>query len=152
MYRVLLDTNILLDVLIQGRPERDDAWDLLEWCNGSGDVAMACSLSFKDVYYILQRELSEPQARNAVKKLMELVVIAPVDAEATYGAVQSNEPDFEDGLVRCCAELNGADFIITRDKDAFAWSKVKSLSAGEFIELVKSEDRALRASIIGTPQ
>lgn len=143
MYRVLLDTNVLLDVLVEGRPEHADAWELLEWCNGSGDMGMACSLSFKDVYYVLQRDLPEPKARAAVKKLMEFLIIAPIDAEATYEAVTSNEPDFEDGLVRRCAELNGADFIITRDRKAFAYSTIKCMSAKEYMDFVKTEDRAI---------
>lgn len=47
----------------------------------------------------------------------------------------SNEPVFEDGLIRACAELNGADFIITRGKDAFAKSKVRSVTAAEYLDL-----------------
>ena len=38
-----------------------------------------------------------------------------------------NGTRFEDGLVRACAELSGADFIITRDEDALRALKVKAL-------------------------
>ena len=48
-----------------------------------------------------------------------------------------NEPDFEDDLVRAVAELEGADFIITRDSAAFAKSKVKSVTAAEYLELTR---------------
>ena len=149
MYRVLLDTNILLDVLVEGRPEHDYAWELLRWCNGSGDMGMACTVSFKDAYYVLQRDLTEADARAAVKKLMDFLVIAPLDAEATLEAIESNEPDFEDGLVRRCAELNDADFIITRDKKAFNGSWIRTFTAREFMTFVKAEGRKTVAAFFG---
>ena len=63
-------------------------------------------------------------------------------------SLKSNEPDFEDGLVRACAELNGADFIITRDEDAFVGSKVKSVTAKEFLFTVDHEDKELMAALL----
>lgn len=47
----------------------------------------------------------------------------------------SDEPDFEDGIIRACAEAAGADFIISRDERAFARSPIKRLSAQEYIDL-----------------
>lgn len=47
----------------------------------------------------------------------------------------SDEPDFEDGIIRACAEAAGADFIISRDERAFARSPIKRMSAQEYIDL-----------------
>jgi predicted nucleic acid-binding protein len=135
MYKLLIDTNILLDSIVPGRPEHEQAVQLLTWCNGSGDRGYASATSFKDVYYIATKIHGEPWARNAVRQLMGLLAIAPVDAEVLDEAIRSNEPDFEDGIVRACAELNGADFIITRDTAAFTKSKVRAVSASEYLEI-----------------
>ena len=89
-----------------------------------------------DVYYVAAKLRGEPWARDAVSKLMGLLVVAPVDAEVLDEAIRSNEPDFEDGIVRACAELNEADFIITRDRSAFAKSRVRAVSASEYLEIV----------------
>ena len=43
MYRILLDTNILLDSVIPNRPQHDEALALLKWCNGSGDYGFAAA-------------------------------------------------------------------------------------------------------------
>jgi len=136
MCRLLIDTNVMLDAVLSGRPGTDAAREVVNLCSGNGELGMACALSCKDVYYIATKIHGEPWARNAVDKLMGLLVIAPVDAEVLDAAKRSTEPDFEDGIIRACAELNGADFIITRDKAAFAKSKVRAVSAQEYLEIV----------------
>lgn len=135
MCRLLVDTSIMLDASVPLRPGSQDACEVLNLCNGNGVFGMACALSFKDVYYIVGKIYGEAEARNAVRQLMGLLVVAPVDAEVLDEAIRSNEPDFEDGIVRACAELNDADFIITRDKAAFAKSKVRAVSASEYLEI-----------------
>lgn len=148
MYRILLDTNILLDSIIPNRPQHDEALALLKWCNGSGDHGFAAATSFNDAYYILCRAYSEAIAREALENLLGLVAVAPVSAEECDRSLRSNEPDFEDGLIRACAELNGADFIITRDEDAFVGSKVKSVTAKEFLLTVDHEDKELMVALL----
>lgn len=138
MYRLLLDTNILIDCVIPNRPQHEEAVRLLEWCNGSGDFGMAAATSFNDSYFVLCKAYSEPVAREAIGHLLDLVAVAPVSGEECDSAWRSNEPDFEDGLVRACAELNDADFIITRDETAFAGSKVRSITAADFFSFIAS--------------
>lgn len=148
MYRILLDTNILLDSVIPNRPQHDEALALLKWCNGSGDYGFAAATSFNDAYYVLCRAYDETIAREALENLLGLVAVAPVSLEECDRSLKSNEPDFEDGLVRACAELNGADFIVTRDRDAFVGSKVKSVTAKELLFTVDHEDKELMAALL----
>lgn len=138
MCRLLLDTNILIDASLPGRIEHTEAAELVDRCSGWAEFGMMCALSLKDVYYIVSKEHGEPVAREAVRGLTGMLRIAPVDFEVCLNALDSNEPDFEDGIVRACAEINDADYIITRDKDAFSRSKVKSLSATEYLALTTS--------------
>lgn len=68
MYRILLDTNILLDSVIPNRPQHDEALALLKWCNGSGDYGFAAATSFNDAYYVLCRAYDEVIAREAAPR------------------------------------------------------------------------------------
>ena len=140
MHRLLLDTNILLDAVCPNRPQQRETHRLLARCNGDGDMGIACGLSLKDVYYIMCKRFDEPTAREAVKWLTELLVIGPISAEECLAAIASNEPDFEDGLIRSCAELNNVDFIISRDKDAFAGSTIRCVTPQEYLERVVQRD------------
>ena len=138
MCRLMIDTNILLDCIDSRRPDSQAAREVFDRCCGWGEFGMASALSFKDVYYVMCKARDEAWARLAVEKLMGLLAIAPVDAEICEEALRSNEPDFEDGIIRACAELNDADFIITRDKDAFANSKIRSVTAREYLSIAGS--------------
>lgn len=134
---LLLDTNILLDILCPGRPQHAEANRVIELCNGGGDMGFATAGSLKDAYYLLTRQIGEKEARNGVDILMGLLVIAPLSAEDCDLALHSDEPDFEDGLIRACAELNDIDFILTRDAAAFQRSKVRSMDCAAYLSVVK---------------
>ena len=138
MCRLMIDTNILLDALDSRRPDSQAAREVLDRCNGWGEFGMASAVSFKDVYYFTGKMRGELWARSATNRLMDLVAVAPVDGEICDMAIRSNEPDFEDGIIRACAELKGADFIITRDKDAFANSKIRSVTAPEYLAIARA--------------
>jgi len=143
--RLLLDTNVLLDAVVPGRPQSVEACRVLELCNGGGDLGFACALSMKDVYYVLQRHCGEAQAREAVEALAGLVAVVPVGIEECDMSLRGNEPDFEDGLVRACAELNDIDFILTRDTAAFRRCKIRSVTCAEYLDIAAKGDRAWRA-------
>ena len=137
--RVLFDTNVLLDALIDGRPESREACLALKYCNGGGDLGLATSGSLKDVYYILCRRYGKESAKKAVNLLLDLLVVAPVGEEECILAASSSEPDFENGQVRAAAELNNVKFILTRDADAFKYSTVRTLACSEYIQMVNAE-------------
>ncbi|MGI6221280.1 MAG: type II toxin-antitoxin system VapC family toxin [Coriobacteriales bacterium] len=137
MHRLMLDTNILLDCVDSRRAAHDDALRLIARCNGGGDMGIASSHSLNDVYYIMKKLYGEPSARKAVDVLTDLVVIGPISAEETLLALGSNEPDFEDGLVRACAELNDVDFIISRDEKAFGKATIRRLTSAEYLEIAE---------------
>ena len=132
--RLLFDTNVLLDAMVAGRPQSKEAWAVLDRCNGGRDMGLATCGSLKDVYYILSRGGKKAEARETVEKLRELLVIAPLGAEECELSLGCGEPDFEDGLVRACAELNDVDVILTRDADAFKRSKVRAMTCAEYLE------------------
>ncbi len=68
---------------------------------------------------------------------MGFVILAPVSAETLDAALRSNEPDFEDGIVRAVAEIEGMDFILTRDAKAFAGSRVRSMTCSQYLRDVR---------------
>lgn len=134
--RLLLDTNILFDLLDKARPQSEEAVKVVRRCNGGGDMGVVSSQSLKDVYYSLCKRTSESYARRQIGTLMDLLVIAPVSAEECEAAMRSDEPDFEDGLIRAVAELNDADVILTRDAEAFKRSRVPSMTCREYLKMV----------------
>lgn len=136
MPRLLLGTDVVLDAVSVSRPEADAACDVIRRCNYGGDMGLVSPISLNDAFYVLKRQRGLEGALQAIRWLMGLLVIAPVSAEHCDLAINSNEPIFEDGLTRAIAELEDVDFIITRNKSAFLKSKVRSVTAAEYLEMV----------------
>jgi predicted nucleic acid-binding protein len=140
-YRVLVDTNYLLDYIDSARKEHQLAVDLMHRMQEREVYPFAAASSYKDVYYILNRILKdEAEARWLVFGLIDCVPIGAVDLKMEYlpRAISSDEPDFEDGLIRSVAEQEKATAIITRDKKAFEDSYIPSFSPAEFMALLTS--------------
>lgn len=131
--KLFVDTNVLLDAAMSERPERNYALLLMDEFAFGEVQGYVAATSLKDIYYVLGKYADEPHARRYVRALMELLDVVSVDAPRCLDAVGSDEPDFEDGLIRSCAESVPAHFIISRDEKAFRLSPVKRLSAKEYI-------------------
>ncbi len=131
----LADTNILIDMALPDRPEHDAALMLLDEVAYHELELYIAAPSLKDAYYILTKCGSEADARQYVVQAMNVFHVLPVDESVCRAAAASNEPDFEDGIVRVCAEQAGVDCILSRDKAAFAKSPVRSMDVRAFLEL-----------------
>lgn len=132
--KLLVDTNIFLDVAIDAREEHVPGvllWDEFLYGEIEGYVA---ATSLKDVYYILGKYEGESRSRDFIEAILKIFQVVPVDALVCKTAIRSNEPDFEDGIVRECAESIPVDFIISRDKSAFGRSYIKCLTAQEYLD------------------
>ncbi len=133
--KVLIDTNVLLDACMKERPNWAYADILLDEIAYGNVEACIAATSLKDVYYILTQYAGEKSAHTFVRAALDAFTVLEVDAAICRVAANTNEPDFEDALVRACAESAHVDFIISRDQQAFARSRIKRLSAEEYVEL-----------------
>ena len=133
--KLFFDTNILLDAAMSTRPGWAAATLILDEIAFSHAQGFIASTSLKDVYYILSKYADEPSARRFVLALLDAFEVIPVDAALCRIAATSNEPDFENGIIRACAESVPVNFIISRDEKAFHKSPIKHLSASDYVDL-----------------
>lgn len=137
MYKLLLDTNVLLDFMDPERPGSDAAVEVIRRCTAGIDKGYACAGSLKDAYYVATKYLGEQAARDFTRAFLMALDVVPLDRALCRLAADSNEPDFEDALVRLSAEGLRADVILTRDAQAFERSTVRALSPARFLELFR---------------
>ena len=133
--RLLLDTNVLIDYAVEGRPEHPSADVLMRRIAVSDVLGYTTSGSLKDFYHLCRKPLGGPGCRELIRQFLILLTVLPVGQQECRDSAYSDEPDFEDGLIRAAAEQNDVDFIITRDSGAFARSPVKSLTAARYLQL-----------------
>ena len=131
---VLVDTNVLIDAAVPGRPHHDAAILFENEVAYGGLDAFVAATSLKDAYFLIKGATDEAFAREYIQCLMQLYVPAAVDAFVCNDAIRSDEPDFEDGIIRSCAELQGVDYIVSRDEKAFRHSVVKRMSPQEYVD------------------
>lgn len=136
MISTLIDTNILLDILLEDRPESDAAAEIVELAASGSVRCRVSAASLKDVYYVSRKYQPDDVVRDFIGACMDLFEVEPLDEPVCRAALGSSEPDFEDGIVREIAESAGCDFIVTRDAAAFSRSRIRSVNATEFVSLV----------------
>ena len=130
MPSLFLDTNILIDLVARSRPAHEDAARLVAAALAQGWTLHASVASFKDVYFVYERHHgTEAQARQAIKLLRRIAEPVALDAGMLDDALESDEPDLEDGMVRAAAEALGDTAIVSRDSAAFAGSTIPRLDA-----------------------
>ena len=131
--RILVDTNVILDVLLNRDPwvaQSSAVWQ----ANDEGRIVgciMACAVA--DVFYIARRLTSLEIARAAVSICLEAFEVCAVDKQTLEQAEALPGSDFEDNLQIACASLAGLDAIVTRDKSGFQIADMPVLTPAEFL-------------------
>lgn len=138
MHRVMVDTNALIDLVSSSRPAHGRTVAAVVALLGSGDFE-GCVLSsaLKDVYYVYCRHYGdEPSARRAIRELRRMFALVNLTPSIVDAALDSDEPDFEDGLVRAAAELTDCDFLLTRDAPGFLSAGFEKVDADGLLERI----------------
>ena len=134
MSRLLIDTNIVIDLLAKRDKFYDEAADLFSRADKKELELTISSLTFANTNYILSKLKSAKEAREILRKFKVLVELLSLDDKITELALSDdNFPDFEDGLQYYSAIENRIEIIITRNKKDFKNSKIPVLSAKEYL-------------------
>ena len=125
--RVLLDTNIIIDILSK-REGYEDSLRVLKYCEIRKVTGFVSAITVADVLYILRKHISPAEVKDAVQALLLIVDVADVLKSDIAAAFASDMKDFEDALQASCAKRIKADYIITRNLDHFNDSDVPALT------------------------
>ena len=135
--KVLIDTNVILDVLTRREPHYRQSSLFLRQCGNSVTGCIASSQT-TDIFYILMRYgLDADSSRNAIKTLVNHVRLVDVTPDDVHNALMSNMSDFEDALLAYCAERQKAGFIVTRNINDFKHSPITATTPQELLTKLK---------------
>ncbi|CAL68412.1 type II toxin-antitoxin system VapC family toxin [Christiangramia forsetii] len=134
MIRILIDTNIVIDLLSKRDEFYTEAAELFTQADKKKIELTISSLTFANTNYILSKLKSAKEAKEILRKFKVLVEVLSLDDKITELALSDESfPDFEDGLQYYSAIENDIDIIITRNKKDFKNSKLPVLSAKEYL-------------------
>lgn len=155
--RVLLDTNVWLDVFDGARLHSREASELIDVCVSKGIDLLYAVGAAKDVYYLVGASLKR-QARTASGVLSEgqahaisvyaAACVTNMDEIATAVGADSSDvwlarkyqrihADFEDCMVLAAAQRAKADYLVTGDEALLRHAPVAALSVDDFLALVR---------------
>lgn len=113
--RILLDTNIVLDFLLEREPFLQDADRVFQ-------------------------AIENNQIIGYISETLTVTVICPVDRAILEAAFALGLTDFEDAVQIACAIAQELDGILTRDRQGFTRSPVPAFSVEDLLQRLNRED------------
>lgn len=131
--KIMCDTNVVIDVLLDREPFVEDSYKILTLCEEHKVDGFISASSITDIYYLVRKYTHNTElAYKAVGKLLEIVKVCSVTDKDIFTAFQKKAKDFEDCLVATCAKSINCDYIVTRNKGDFEELDVPALTTTEF--------------------
>lgn len=134
--RVLFDTNIFLDLLMDRVPFSDAAVELFSRVEEGAISGYVCSTSITTIYYLASKTVGAVRAQAEIKKLLNLFEVAPVNRAVLEAALTANFVDFEDAVIYAAACHVGAEAIVTRNQKDFKKAKLSVYSSSELVNIM----------------
>ncbi len=118
--KIMCDTNVIIDVLLEREPFIEDSYKILKLCEERKINGFVSASSVTDIYYLVRKYTNSTDlAYKTVGKLLEIVKVCSVTNNDVLIAFQKRAKDFEDCLVATCAKSIHCDYIATRNKKDF---------------------------------
>jgi predicted nucleic acid-binding protein len=134
MKRLLVDTNIILDLLAKRGSFFDSASKLFSLADQNKVELYISSLSIANTNYVLSKMLNPTEAKDILRRFKVLVSIIPLTDKIIDLALNDNNfSDFEDGLQYYSALGANCKIIISRDQKGFKSAKLPVMTAEEFL-------------------
>ena len=128
MICVLVDTNVVLDVLLDRRPHAEQSITLWGHIESGRMRGLLPAHAITTIHCLLRRELGETGTGKIVASLMSVFGIAPVNSDVLAEALSSSSGDFEDAIAAAAARQTRCQYIVTRDPRGFRGAAVKAVA------------------------
>lgn len=134
--KILLDTNIVLDVLMDRMPFADSAVELFSKVEDGTIIGYLCGTTITTVYYLAAKAVGAARTRKELGKLLTIFEIAPVNRQVLESALAAGFADFEDAVIHEAARHAGADAIVTRDRKDYKKSRIAVYTSEEMAKIL----------------
>jgi predicted nucleic acid-binding protein len=116
---LLVDTNVVLDVLLDREPFAEPAARVLTAVEIGQVEGILGATTVTTAFYLAQRARDGSAARKHVARLLDLFLVAAVDGAVLRSALRLDFDDYEDAVLHEAAKRAGAVGIVTRDRTGF---------------------------------
>jgi predicted nucleic acid-binding protein len=137
MKKLLIDTNIVIDLLAKREPYYPGSAGLFSLADKKKVKLSVSSLTFANTNYTLLKAKKPVEAKSILRKFKLLVDVLPLDDKIIGLALNDTDfEDFEDGLQYFSAIENNQDVIITRNLTDFKKSIIPVMTADQYLKTI----------------
>ena len=138
--KVLLDTNVVLDLLLDREPFSELAQAIFLKVESKHVEGFLCPTTLTTLYYLLSKHLDKKQCNQTMENLLALFETTNLTKPVLVDSVRSVGSDFEDSVIYTSAKHTKIDVIVTRDTTGFKNSAIKVMSPQEFLIFVGANE------------
>ena len=134
--KILIDTNVLLDYLLEREPFFEDAKKVILSCTEGDTKGSIAAHSISNMFFILRKDYTAKERRVISSSLCTIFDVEGIDkAKLLSGLANEEFSDFENCLQMECAKSYGAEYIVTRNVSDYSVSDIKAILPSEYLGL-----------------
>lgn len=134
--KILIDTNVLLDYLLEREPFFEDAKKVILSCTEGNTKGCIAAHSISNMFFILRKDYTVKERREILLNICTIFDVEGIDrAKLLSGLANEEFSDFEDCLQMECAKSYGAEYVVTRNVLDYSMSDIKAILPSEYLEL-----------------
>ena len=138
---VFVDTNVLLDVLLDREEFIEDSARVWALCEREALEGYVSAISYNNCHYLIGRLENKSTAGRAIRLILDTFRTVPLDERIIHKALDASFADFEDAIQYYSAIHAGADYLITRNpKDFPKRTDLPIMMPDEFVGLALDLD------------
>ena len=130
--RLLIDSNILLDVLQAREAHYMSFYAIWKSCEKGYADGYISSLTFANIVYIMRKQLRYDEIDTLLWNIKNAFYFVDITLSEFEAAADMKWCDFEDAVQSATASRIHADYIITRNTKDFEGSNVRALTQEEY--------------------
>jgi len=134
--KILIDTNVILDVLCNRRDFVEDSLKVFKYCEANKITGYISALSIPNIVYIMRKELDGEKIKEILTVLTSIFAVVDLRENDLIKAADLNFSDYEDALQSVCASRVKANYIVTRNIKDFQNSSVPAVKPSELFERI----------------
>lgn len=132
--KILLDTNVIVDVALEREPFFPDSDRVLSFVEQGQVEGYISGATFSDLFYIIRRSKGRDSKLAFLRQLATFCQVATVDRSVISMALNANFKDFEDAIQYSTAVINQLDAIVTRNQQDFPVTTPRILTPAQLIQ------------------
>ncbi len=137
MKKILIDTDVILDLFFDRKPFSDDAALIFSYCEKNILQGFVTPVIISNLYYLLRKTNSHEKVIEKLKQLLSILHILQMDSSVVELAINSKFTDFEDALQNFAAVHHGKiEAIITRNIKDYRKGEIGVFPPHNFIRLM----------------